>query len=242
MLLLALLLAAAPLHVGDRTLTLDEHPFGPGPLLVNLHADESTSVLAALSVAQKRGGQVLNLVNDHQRLVTFAFQGKKFVFDPNRIFTGAGVPATLHKNGPDTKAAERAVSAFAQALLARLVPPKGWPLVALHNNTAELSYSIQSYRPGGKDAGEAEALFEAKDQNPNDFFLVTEQKHFEALKARGFNVVLQKRAPATDDGSLSVWAAAHGVAYVNVEAQHGHRAEQERMLQALYEVLAPQPH
>lgn len=238
LLLLALLAASGPLPLGDRTLTLAEHDFGPGPLLVNLHADETTSVEAALAVARRRGGRVLNLLNDRERLVSFTLGGKRYVADPNRIFTGAGVPATLRKYGPDSKDAEAAVSGFARALLGALKPPPGAPLIALHNNTPDLSYSMKSYLPGGKDAGEVERTFEAPGQDPNDFFLVTEPSLFESLKARGFNVALQKRVPDTDDGSLSVWAAQHKLAYVNVEAQHGHLAQQEKMLEALLDVLA----
>ena len=242
--LLLLLLAAAPtterspLKLGDLTVVRVRHTAGTGPLLVNVHDDENTSVQAALQVIEKRGGTVLELQHTGERLLRFHLEGKAFTADPNRIFTAQGVPATLRKNGGTSKAAETAVQAFAAALLADLRAPEGSPLIALHNNTLALSYSVQSYRPGGADAGEAAEVFEAKGRDPNDFFLVTERAHFEALKAKGFNVVLQKPAPDTDDGSLSVYCAQHGLAYVNVEAQHGHASEQAAMLEALYDVLA----
>ncbi len=50
--------------------------------------------------------------------------------------------------------------------------------------------------------------------------------------------MLQDNARATDDGSLSVWAARRGVPYVNVEARHGDRQGRTRMLEALAHALA----
>ena len=66
---------------------------------------------------------------------------------------------------------------------------------------------------------------------------VTDRALYDALVGEGFNAVLQDNDAATDDGSLSVWAAREGVPYVNVEAQHGHRAEQAAMIDALVGVL-----
>ena len=243
--LIALLLLANPkvettsLQLGDRTVKLVSHDAGPGPLLVNVHDDENTAVDAALAVIAKHGGRVIELRHTGERLITFQLSGSKYTADPNRIFTAKGVPATLHKYGADSKDAEAAVTTFANALLAKLDPPAGWPLIALHNNTPALSYSILSYQPGGADAGEAGEVFVNKARNANDFFLVTERKHFDALKSRGFNVVLQSDKPATDDGSLSVYSGQQKRAYVNVEAQHGHLTEQTEMIDALYDAVAP---
>ncbi|MBS2026715.1 MAG: protein tyrosine phosphatase [Deltaproteobacteria bacterium] len=243
--LIALLLLAAPkvdttaLELGDRAVKLVSHDAGPGPLMVNVHDDENTAVDAALAVIAKRGGRVVELQHTGARLITFQLASAKYIADPNRIFTARGVPATLHKYGATSKDAEAAVAAFAKALLGKLDPPAGWPLIALHNNTPELSYSILSYQPGGADAGEAGEVFVNPKRNANDFLLVTERKHFDALKARGFNVVLQSDKPATDDGSLSVYCGQQKRAYVNVEAQHGHLAEQTEMIDALYDAVAP---
>ena len=78
----------------------------------------------------------------------------------------------------------------------------------------------------------------ADGRDADDFFFVTAARLFDALAARGFTVVLQDNARVTDDGSLSVLAARRAQLYVNVEAQHGHRAEQTAMLRALLDVLA----
>lgn len=54
--------------------------------------------------------------------------------------------------------------------------------------------------------------------------------------------MLQDNVQVTDDGSLSVRAARNGLPYVNVEAQHGHREQQVRMLEALHRALARLQH
>jgi len=69
------------------------------------------------------------------------------------------------------------------------------------------------------------------------FFYVTERKHFDGLKAKGYNVVLQNNDAVTDDGSLSVYCGRQKITYINVEAEHGHKIEQERMLTDLLDLL-----
>ena len=61
---------------------------------------------------------------------------------------------------------------------------------------------------------------------------------FELLAGGPFNVLLQYRAPETDDGSLSRLCAARNLRYVNVEAAHGNADGQRRMLEWADRVLA----
>ena len=49
--------------------------------------------------------------------------------------------------------------------------------------------------------------------------------------------MLQNNHRVRDDGSLSVYAARHNIGYINVEARHGHAAEQREMLQTLLDYL-----
>ena len=62
----------------------------------------------------------------------------------------------------------------------------------------------------------------ASPHNPHAFFLCTDERDFAKLATSPYNVVLQKKPPPQDDGSLSRLAAARGVRYVNLEV--GHRA------------------
>lgn len=215
---------------------------GPGEAPIrldalNLHDDESTSVDAALDVVRQRGGRVVELVHSSDRNLTFSVGGRPFVADPNRMFTEAGRRRTLAALSSDDPGARRALAAFADSVLAVYTSSAPGVVVTLHNNTSD-RYSARSYQPGGEYASDAQAVTVHPGSDPDDFFFVTDRALYDALAGRGFNAVLQDNAAATDDGSLSVWAAQHGVPYVNVEAEHGHRAEQARMIAALADVLA----
>ncbi|MEO0559445.1 MAG: hypothetical protein AAF170_14815 [Bacteroidota bacterium] len=212
-----------------------EGPMRPVFMALNMHDNESTSVDAALEVMRERGGRLVELVHTGERNVTFRVDGADFVADPNRMFTDAGRRRTLADQSRDTPEARAALAAFADAVL-EIYAPGAPAVIALHNNTED-NYTASSYEPGGAYETDAAAVTVHPGSDPDDFFFVTDRGLYDALVARGFNAVLQDNEAATDDGSLSVWAAREGVPYVNVEAQHGHQLEQARMIAALMDVL-----
>ena len=221
---------------------------GPRLRLINLHENEATSVQAASAALAAQPGELIALHAQGQRLVRFFIGWRPHVFDPNRIFTDAGLDQTLSRHASSTPAARAAVRGLRDAVLALLapVPPGGAahrdaagqepPVVALHN-TRVGSYSLASYQPGAALAGDAQRLACPQPEHSNDFFLVTGNDWFEALSARGFNAVLQAEQ-AADDGSLSVWFAQQGRPYINVEAGFDRLDSQTRMLEAVLD-LAP---
>lgn len=228
---------AVRVHTAPITDALAGPGFETFPLnALNLHDDESTSVEAALDVIRQRGGRVVELAHSGDRNVTFRVGGETYAADPNRMFTPAGRRRTLAALSTADPAALDALAAFADSVLAlyAAVPPA--VVVTLHNNTPG-NYSAASYRPGAEYASDAAAVTVHDGADPDDFFFVTDPDLYAALAARGFNAVLQDNDAATDDGSLSVWAAREGVPYVNVEAEHGHRQQQARMIGALLDVL-----
>ena len=194
---------------------------------VNVHDDENTAVEAAVAVITRRGGRLVELRHAGTRNLAFTVGGAAFTVDPNRIFTDAGRARTLATLSRDTPAARAAVAAFADTLLAIYGTPE--VVVALHNNT-EANYSAASYAPGGSDAAEAAAVRLAPGADPDDFVFVTTRPLFDAVAADAVTAILQNNATPTDDGSLSVWAAQNGRPYLNVEAQHGHLAENTRLV------------
>ena len=204
---------------------------GTGLRYLNLHENEQTSVEAARAVLRTTPGSLIELHAGGRRLVVFRDGLRPFAFDPNRIFTDAGLVATLRRHGSDTPAARAAVQGLRAAVLALLDGAPDEAVVALHNNGAG-AYSVHAYGPGGVHAADGRAVAVNPACAPQDFFLVTRRALFDALGARGFNVVLQSEQPA-DDGSLAVWFQRQGRAYVNVEALHGHVQEQQRMLAAV---------
>ena len=238
-----------PLALGDATVIVRVHTApvtdalaSPGfeafPLnALVLHDDEDTAVEAALDVLRQRGGRVVELVHSGERRVAFGVEGRTYSADPNRMFTAAGLRRTLGENGVADPEAFSALGRFAAAAMDVYAPTPPAVVVTFHNNT-EGRYSAASYAPGAEYASDAAAVTVHDGADPDDFFFVTDRAHYDALVARGFNAVLQDNATVTDDGSLSVWAARQGVPYVNVEAQHGHRAEQARMIAALLDTLS----
>ena len=230
---------AVPLGEGAVGVAVHERPGGRLDALV-LHDDEDTGVEAALDVIRAAGGRLVELRHSGERNVTFASGGASYTADPNRVFTDGGRARTLASLSADAPEARATLAIFADSLRALYTASGPAVVVTLHNNT-EGNYSAASYASGGEYARDAEAVAIHDGADPDDFFFVTDRALYDALVARGFNAVLQDNARATDDGSLSVWAAQNARPYVNVEAQHGHVAEQERMIRALVDVLSVPP-
>jgi len=199
--------------------------YGPGPTYVALHANEQTSISAAQALVPNSGGRLIILQHTADRLISFNLEGQTYMFDPNRMFSDAGIRATLQRYGPYSEAAHREVSDLATAVLREM---QGSYIVALHNNT-DGAYSLLSYLSGGQYANEAAAVNQASNIDPDNFFFTTSQAWYDRLVQMGQNVVLQS-AGATDDGSLSVFAGRLNIPYVNVEVQHGDFRAQQQML------------
>ena len=205
------------------------------PIYLNLHENERTSVEAARRVLTNCTGSLVRLQGQGERLMTFYLDKRKYVFDPNRIFTESGLVATLAKythDGDLSKAAAE-VRKLRDEVLALLVARTG-PIVALHNNAASKTFSFASYEFGAYKE-EAKLTKRASGQPDSAFFLLTNSTTADRLHAAGFNVVLQSLHP-TDDGSLSVWSQMQSREYVNVEAKAGKLDLQRRMLDAVCSV------
>jgi len=147
--------------------------------------------------------------------------------DPNRMFSRVGAEASLKRLNPEwgadrIEAAERILAAGRENLVRALLPPPGGLTVALHNNSQ--GYSVED-EEADSDAGSLR-----EPENPHAFFLCTSPDDFRILSTSPYNVVLQNKAPKTDDGSLSRLAAARGVRYVNLEVGLGHPDRQREML------------
>ena len=77
----------------------------PAPTFLNVHNDEDTSVAAGLANLAEFGGRLIELVHTGERLISFTLDGRRYVFDPNRVFSDTGIEKTLKKEGPHTPAA-----------------------------------------------------------------------------------------------------------------------------------------
>ena len=212
----------------------------PGLTYVNMHDDENTAVAATLGTLRRRGGRLVEVRHTGERNLSFEWEGTVYAFDPNRVFTDAGAEATLRDLGAFSEGALRVTQGFAERLLGVIDPEElraGAGLVVTVHNNKPGYYSAKSYGRGGEHEREAVRVRPSRETAPDDFFFVTEPRHYQLLQGGSFHVVLQDNATVTDDGSLSVWAAREGLPYINVEAQHGHLREQIDMLAYLNERL-----
>ncbi len=218
-------------EVGNRTVVVADFSKGKGLTFINLHDDENTSIEAAIDVIDRFGGKLIQLKHTGERNLEFRIGRHGYEVDPNRIFTDQGARESLMKLSRYSEESMREVRTFAQKIVEGI---NSDVIFTLHNNTDE-NYSAASYLDEYKN--DAADVFIKEGSDPDDFFFVTERLFFDALKVRGFNVVLQNNETMTDDGSLSVLAAQRKIPYINIEAQHGHTEEQTRMLEVIYELF-----
>lgn len=196
-------------------------------VMLNLHDDEVTSVIAARNVLQNTGGILVTINNNYERLVSFTLKGKTWKFDPNRMFSRDGIASDLLKHNQQCNlAAVKAIEGFARFVMGKV--PKSSTLIALHNNDHQ-NFSVISYKENEKYTKSVEALHTNDDHDADNFFLTTDKKLYQSLRASGYNVILQHKRPA-DDGSLSVFFGRKNKSYVNVEAETGQVKEQEAMI------------
>lgn len=226
-----------PLRLGDDRIHAVVHQhLSAVPTMINVHDDEDTSVAAGRANIERHGGRVIELVHSGQRLITFHLNGQKYAFDPNRIFSDAGITATLKKHSSYSEAAHAAIKSFAKQYLQQFDLDKEPVIIALHN-TVDGIFSIKSFSSTGLFGSDAAAVHISPRRSIFDFFYVTETRFYDFLKDRDFNVVLQDNDQATEDGSLSVYFAKQGIPYINVEAEMNHLTEQIGMLEVVREML-----
>jgi len=202
---------------------------GSPVLLYNMHDDENTAAISGRIISSKSGGQYVEMAHSGKRLISFMFEDDTIRIDPNRIYTDTGIWQQMARNMSDDSFLFREISMWRDSLLNFLHLDQRSLVIALHNNTNK-NYSLLSYTDGGEYEMEADTTYEGRIRDMDDFFFVTEPKIFYALSTGKYHVVLQANQTMTDDGSLSVYCARHGIRYVNVEAQHGHLIRQLKML------------
>lgn len=196
--------------------------------LISLHENESSGFHAGHVRAKAGDVRFIAIEQDGERLVTFG----ELALDPNRMFTRKGIEAsamTWSKRLP-TDGELLEVEAFAASVLTAL--DGCTTTIALHNNwdagtpPDPKDLSVLTYR--NSDA--ALRMHREPEQDVDDYVLVTREEDFTALKAAGFNTVLQNPS-LEDDGSLSF--VLRDARYLNVEAEHGHGGWQRGVLERL---------
>jgi hypothetical protein len=226
-----------PFKIGNTVVTAEVLQRGkPVPTMLNVHDDENTSVAAGQVIIEQTGGRLIALSHSGKRHVRFNLDGARYAFDPNRIFSDAGIRQTLAAEGQWSEPAQHAVKKFAAQYLEHFALDREPVILALHN-TVDGTYSVRSYLPGAEHAAAAAKAHVCEQRSPFDFFYVTDPRFFDHLTQHNFNVILQDNAAVPDDGSLSVHFAQKGIPYLNIEAEMGHLNAQIDMVRAAREML-----
>ncbi len=154
--------------------------------------------------------------------------------DPNRMFSRVGAEASLKRLNPSWDAAQITpvldfLDKHRDELLKPLTPPPGGLIIALHNNNE--GYNVN------EELTDSDRTSIKQPKQPHEFFLCTDAADFEMIAKSPYNVVLQNKKPASDDGSLSRLAAARGIRYINLETTLGQFEEQMARLSWLDSAL-----
>lgn len=205
-------------------------------IAINLHDNEETSVKATKSLFEEKGGIIIKIENNHQRVIKFRLKGVFYSFDPNRMFSRAGIEQTLRDNKKISKEAIDEVEKFAQQLLL-LIPDSVSCIVALHNNT-EQAFSVKSYLSGHERQFDAKAVYADSLQDVDDIILTTDSLLYQKMADAHYNSIWQDNINAKKDGSLSIFCGERNRRYINIETQHGKVNQYMEMLEKLLEILA----
>lgn len=260
------------LSLGETAIKINIYTSGKTPLTFFApHNNEQTGLRITRELIAARGGRLIEIESrdaqgNFARRVSFAFKGKNYTVDPNRIFTENGINCE-----EKSAAVKEQIRNFADGLLKIILPPNGNSLaageeflVAVHNNSdaddatrsAESranDLTAQSFIKNGRNLfshgnfhQQAAGVYLANQETDNDnFFFLSSPEFLSFFAAKGFNAVVQK--PATelnsthcdvDDGSLSVFAGQKNISYINIEADNiNGAARQRQMIEAVYELL-----
>jgi len=223
--------------LGDRTIAFRVTQYGPAiaTCCINLHDDEVTAVKAARAVLEQKGGLLIKIENNAQRMISFSFKGTLYSFDPNRIFSATGIKSTLRANKKINPLAIIEVEKFATTLL-QLIPDSIPCLIALHNNSNG-DFSVKTYQRGGSRQNDASQVYADNWQDIDDIVLTTDEGLFNKMSANGYNSILQDNINVNKDGSLSVYYGELNRRYVNIETQHGKTVQYKEMLDKLLNIL-----
>lgn len=209
---------------------------GPGGFIYfHPHENEHGSAVVTRHAVREFGGRLIEIRSQGDRFITFRLRGKTYSFDPNRMFTDAGLESSLAHFAPMGEAVFECARHLRQAVIKQLGDGKR-PIVAVHNN-GEDRINALSYRKGGPLQAQAAKVALNPKERPHNFFLVLDEQLFSRLHHAGFNTVLQS-PNAPDDGSLCVFCQQNHWPYVNVEAAESDMNQQQRMLAALPAAMA----
>lgn len=223
--------------LGNRNIALKIMQYGDvkNIVCINLHDNEDASVQAARSLLEIKGGTLIKIENNGQRVIRFKLNGLTYGFDPNRIYSRIGILQTLRDNKRTSRQAVDEIEKFARHLLS-LITDSSSCIIALHNNT-EGFFSIKSYIPGGNRQQDARAVYENSLQDIDDIAFTTDSLLYQKMSDSGYNTIWQDNERAKKDGSFSIYCGEKNRRYINIETQHGKVNQYIEMLEKLLHIL-----
>jgi hypothetical protein len=224
--------------LGDQTLPIKVFQYGDlkNIVCINLHDNENTSVEAARSILELKGGTLIKIENNKEHFILFKLRGINYGFDPNGIFSREGIEKTLKENSRTSKAEIDEIEKFAQRIL-ELIGGKTSCIIALHNNTDD-DYSVTTYLKGNERQNDAKEVYKAPKQDVDDIVFTTDSLLYKKMADQGYNSIWQDNQNARKDGSLSVYCGDKGKRYINIETEHGKFDQYAEMLGKLLMILA----
>jgi hypothetical protein len=196
--------------------------------VLNLHENEHTSIEAFLGLDQSKNFPFTFLHQYGRRNIAYCKDDLDTIyFDPNRIFSPAGITNTLVTNSRFDSGAFFAAQHLGHLLIDKIQTSKF--ILALHNNSPG-NYSVNSYKRNAEYANDAEKVYTNPTMDADDFVYTNDETIFKWFKKNRANIVLQNNDHVTDDGSLSVFFRDRKAIYINIEAEHGHLAEQQKLI------------
>lgn len=224
------------IYLGDEKVWVDIYGQpGTGFTLLNLHDDENTAAEAGKAFIEKYDGRLIELRHGRGREVVVRLEGKLHRFDPNRMFSDAGLRKSLEyfRNYSDNIFAIAAN--FRDSLTDLFAVREGMAVIILHNNTPD-KMTIKDFRPGEWYGEDTREISINPERDPDNFFVVAQNDLFAALDLKGYNVALKAHNPP-DRGMVMDYFEHLEVLCVTVETEHDKLAEQAEMLEVLWEII-----
>lgn len=226
--------------IGQSEITLQSVCYMPcrQPItFINLHHNEATSVKAAENFLFDYGGRLVKILNRDERNIAIDYNGQKYLFDPNRMFSVKGIDSSLRllTMGRSDTGLVKEISTFSTAILEKFIDNRHL-IVALHNNT-DSNFSVLTYKKEQETGTHSGKVFINAQMDPDDFILTNDTLVFNIFSQKNINAVFENANDIEDDGSLSIYAGKNNIPYVNIEAQHGHTEEQQAMLGAMKDII-----
>ena len=224
------------LYLGEEKVWVDIYKrAGADITLLDLHDNENTAVEAGLAFIEKYGGRLIDLRHGRGREVVVRVDGLLHRFDPNRMFSDAGLRASLKYFNNNSDEIFAIAAAFRDSVINLIDVREGMVVIAIHNNTPD-KMTIDDFLPGEGYGKDTRKVSISHQQDLDNFFVVTQDDLFAALSISGYNVALIAQKPP-DRGMFSDYCVRLNALNVTVEAEHGKQADQEKMLEVLWGIL-----